>query len=1370
MIVSDRNELRRCVMHLWKNYNGLGLNLKNSKNQGQMPHMIRDVDIDSPAQYAGVLNNDLILKIGTRVVEYEKFDTILKLIKEQLRKEKKCDMLLINLSSYYDFKKKNEDERKNVDYSSPNVVAQIKYYESPLFNPHVINAENNVISKTTSSMNFVPPISDSPEPRLCHLLTWSNYDGYGFFVAYNQDGCYVKSVEPNSPAQMGGLRAYDRIVEVNSKQVNSKDREFIMKQISKHKKTQHTLTGSSSKKSSSKFGTNRSKKSTNGSNYLNILTVDPTTYKWLSERKVEISTRNKSLKFQECFTPSEYSLLNLMEKGQASSKVQQDDDLVSNMTQTGAITNELANNIVIKSCTIRRLVNKETEPLGFEMTKRGTQAHYLSRIEPGSSAALSGLCLNDYLIELNGKNIEQDENSVLREKIFDSLNSDGEFNLLTMNKVGYDYCVESKTSASGFIQINNQKIQHFETPKELSAKYARKSSNEEVKQSVSNNVSKSAPRLCVLRKTNETSELGLSIARMKNVNEHVINDVVPGSLAEQAGIRVNDCLLEVNGENVENKSHVETVNRIIELARQNDMSISLLVAERSYVLPNVDPVSTPVLKANILNDLKRAVSQEISNKDEQKTNDIYTSLSKATNLQATSNLVSDLPSINAYPEIKVCEFLGYPLGTQLGLVVTSDEYSHDVIKVNDDSPAQKAGLQQGDVIISVNDQTVEGNPTLIEMLNDFSETKPLKVLAASRYAYEWSKLLRIRIAEKDWPNIKKCSTKYFAGHVAHQGSTKARQVTQLPDVNQIYSNASYYEPENRNLAKTNMTLTSTADNYVKNTYSRPITPKELNTNSRNYLSASNHDLRMPSPRPLASRSYVSPRSQNNDQLSMVSNLSRSAVDITADGQVLRMCTLYLDPSSRNPADAEFGFDLVTKVGRQIGEYFIDTVDEDSPACVSGIKPGDRLVEVDGIEVKNKTFEQVVQIINEAKVRSRLKLLVHPSIIINYGNPNVAREFNDPNHEIYYKKSEKHELSQYKSMPDLTIQQFDLNQDFNNRQNEVSRNHYKNSSKKSQSRTVDYESVYKKRQINNNSYSKSAANIYGTTRSNESDFNLDSLQAPNMAYLRPMARLCTLYKNDQNHLQHSNSSNIGFGIQTKPNPNSTIPNYLRVSIVNYKSPAYLAGMEAGDLICEINGRSTLDMSHDESLYFIKSSYEINNYVKILVLSDFCYNWLKEHELLQTIRYDHSSIFSYADFLKHNQRFVPRLSKVRLFGHNKTFGFNLETLLIAPSSSLVSANRAAAHQSYAHIIVKLERESPAYAAGLRKGDRIIELDGINVEAENEKQVGDRIFQAFVDQKQLTLFVVDPETDHYFKSRCIKLHSMLPIVKHITNFSEN
>ncbi len=312
--------------------------------------------------------------------------------------------------------------------------------------------------------------------------------------------------------------------------------------------------------------------------------------------------------------------------------------------------------------------------------------------------------------------------------------------------------------------------------------------------------------------------------------------------------------------------------------------------------------------------------------------------------------------------------------------------------------------------------------------------------------------------------------------------------------------------------------------------------------------------------------------------------------------------------------------------------------------------------------------------------------------------------------------------------------------------------------KKSNRLYDYDTIYKNNAVHSKSNitSKSTTDIYGTTTSIESSFCLDSLpSSPSIAFLRPAVRLCTLYRNDS-------ASNIGFGVHTKPNQRTSIPKYLRVSIVNFKSPAYLAGLDAGDLICEINGRSTLDMSHDESLYFIKSSYEVNNYVKLLVLSEFCYNWLREHDLLHTLRHDHSSVFSYVDFLKANQKCVPRQCKVRiLIPQARSFGFKIETIPTKPASS---------KQTYAHIIVMVERESSAYAAGLKKGDRILELNGINVEAENNEEVSDRIFEAYTSNKQLTLFVVDPDTDQYFKSKCIKLHSMLPIVKHITNFSYN
>ncbi len=61
----------------------------------------------------------------------------------------------------------------------------------------------------------------------------------------------------------------------------------------------------------------------------------------------------------------------------------------------------------------------------------------------------------------------------------------------------------------------------------------------------------------------------------------MINDVVSGSLADRAGLRPNDRLIEVNGENVEAKSHSETVGKILDLSKDPHAQIALLVVERT---------------------------------------------------------------------------------------------------------------------------------------------------------------------------------------------------------------------------------------------------------------------------------------------------------------------------------------------------------------------------------------------------------------------------------------------------------------------------------------------------------------------------------------------------------------------------------------------------------------------------------------------------------------------------------------------------------------------------------------------------------------------------------------------------------------------
>lgn len=78
-----------------------------------------------------------------------------------------------------------------------------------------------------------------------------------------------------------------------------------------------------------------------------------------------------------------------------------------------------------------------------------------------------------------------------------------------------------------------------------------------------------------------------------------------------------------------------------------------------------------------------------------------------------------------------------------------------------------------------------------------------------------------------------------------------------------------------------------------------------------------------------------------------------------------------------------------------------------------------------------------------------------------------------------------------------------------------------------------------------------------------------------------------------------------------------------------------------------------------------------------------------------------------------------------------------------------------------IGKVDEGSPAEAAGLKEGDRIIEVNGVNISNENHKQVVNRIRSSLDETK---LLVVDNEADNYFKSKNIVIRSDLENVVYI------
>ncbi|XP_012220816.1 Na(+)/H(+) exchange regulatory cofactor NHE-RF1 [Linepithema humile] len=84
-----------------------------------------------------------------------------------------------------------------------------------------------------------------------------------------------------------------------------------------------------------------------------------------------------------------------------------------------------------------------------------------------------------------------------------------------------------------------------------------------------------------------------------------------------------------------------------------------------------------------------------------------------------------------------------------------------------------------------------------------------------------------------------------------------------------------------------------------------------------------------------------------------------------------------------------------------------------------------------------------------------------------------------------------------------------------------------------------------------------------------------------------------------------------------------------------------------------------------------------------------------------------------------------------------------------------------------IGKVDDGSPSQAAGLRQGDRIIEVNEIDIANETHNQVVERI-KAFANETKL--LVVDQEADDYFRENNIVIKGTMPNIKVIKTPEKN
>ncbi|GFS01526.1 Na(+)/H(+) exchange regulatory cofactor NHE-RF1 [Elysia marginata] len=78
--------------------------------------------------------------------------------------------------------------------------------------------------------------SEVPEnlrPRLCHIVKWPDFAGYGFnlHAEKGKAGQFIGQVDDGSPAQAGGLKEGDRIVEVNNINIGNENHQQVVTRI-----------------------------------------------------------------------------------------------------------------------------------------------------------------------------------------------------------------------------------------------------------------------------------------------------------------------------------------------------------------------------------------------------------------------------------------------------------------------------------------------------------------------------------------------------------------------------------------------------------------------------------------------------------------------------------------------------------------------------------------------------------------------------------------------------------------------------------------------------------------------------------------------------------------------------------------------------------------------------------------------------------------------------------------------------------------------------------------------------------------------------------------------------------------------------------
>nr|XP_056714592.1 Na(+)/H(+) exchange regulatory cofactor NHE-RF3 [Euleptes europaea] len=436
------------------------------------------------------------------------------------------------------------------------------------------------------------------------------------------------------------------------------------------------------------------------------------------------------------------------------------------------------------------------------------------------------------------------------------------------------------------------------------------------------------PRECKLTRTDKES-YGFCLRLEKHQNGHLIRNVIQGSPAEKAGLKDGDRVLRVNGLFVDKEDH----GQVADLVKKNMNSVVFLVLdEKSYEKAQKEKI----------------VLEELGQKSEAQ--HPLGHLPPATNREPAP-----------VPQPRLC-YLTKEGKTSYGfsLKTTAGQKGLFVIDISPQGPAAKAGVQPNDRLIEINGENVE-NDTHEEVVEKVRRSGSQVVFLLSNketdcYYNRQNLPLKREMASLKFLPHKPRTIELTKGNNGYGFCLRIEQNRKGHLIKNIDSGS----PAAKADLKENDILVAVNGELVETLDHNSVVEKIKESGEKITLLVMDEETNI-----MYKMAQIAPcLSCHKTTVASLREAEVLACRTEQERQQLRLCNLVKGPSG-------FGFHL--NAIKDLPGQFIKQVQKGGPADIAGLKDDDILIEVNGVNVENEDYENVVARIREGG--NRLTLLV-----------------------------------------------------------------------------------------------------------------------------------------------------------------------------------------------------------------------------------------------------------------------------------------------------------------------------------------------------------------------------------------------------------